>query len=213
MSRATRRALANYEFKNEMKSISSEPNVQNVGYFIHSRKDLPQERAPMLLMSVVGCHYFQVFGAVWNKGDLCVDPLCSPVSLLFVPCDPAHGVTKTAHVLAALDAAVDKLDHHYQQPKRKDNHGPYFHSFDGHALVYGKNIGKKDRLFNAKLVRESNGAKEEVVVKFVRFRYGTEVHRLLAEKNLAPRLIHCQKLSGGWIAMSAPVAVVSCIGL
>ena len=27
--------LANWEFKNEMKGISSESNVQNIGYFIH----------------------------------------------------------------------------------------------------------------------------------------------------------------------------------
>ena len=37
----------------------------------------------MLLISVVGCHYFQVFGSTSNGDDLCVDALCS---LPFVPC-------------------------------------------------------------------------------------------------------------------------------
>ena len=29
----------------------------------------------------------QVFGAAWDYGKLCMDPLSDPLSLLYVPCD------------------------------------------------------------------------------------------------------------------------------
>ena len=56
------------------------------------------------LGSVVGCHYLQVFGAVWNGAKcVCIDPLCSPFSMLFVPCDPNHSVSKLARLLYVID--------------------------------------------------------------------------------------------------------------
>ena len=33
------------------------------------------ERAPMFLVTMVGPYYMQVFGAVWDGGNLCMDPL------------------------------------------------------------------------------------------------------------------------------------------
>lgn len=54
--------------------------------------------------SVVGCHYLQVFRAVWNGAMcVCIDPLCSPFSMLFVPCDQNHSVSKLAHLLYVID--------------------------------------------------------------------------------------------------------------
>ena len=80
--------LASWEVKNEMKDISSEPNIQNMDIIF----DRGQQRSPMPLISVVGCYYLQVFGAAWNGGQVCVDPLCRPVSLLFLTHDPMHGI-------------------------------------------------------------------------------------------------------------------------
>ena len=90
---------------------SSEPTAQNIGYFVHLQKGQQQDRAPMLLATVVGCHHFQVFGAAWNGSVVCIDPLCSPVSLLFVSRDPNHGVSKTAlaRLLSAMCFTVDEL--------------------------------------------------------------------------------------------------------
>ena len=51
----------------------------------------------MFLVSVVGCHYPQVFGAAWDGNSVCVDPLCSPLSLLYVPHDPNNGIKKVAY--------------------------------------------------------------------------------------------------------------------
>ena len=42
---------------------------------------------------------------------------------------------------------------------------------------------------------------QEVVVKFARLNYGDEVHKYLGEKQLAPRLISCSRLPGGWCAV------------
>ena len=55
----------------------------------------------------VGCDILQVYGVIWNKGDLCVDRLCDPVSLL----DRPGGLhfEKVAHVLAAVMSTIKDL--------------------------------------------------------------------------------------------------------
>ena len=100
--------LVNWEFKNEMFGISSEPHLQQHSYFIHLKSGM-DGRSPMLLAIIVGCHYFQVFGAVWNGNKVCVDPLSGPVSLLPVPNDPRHGHEEVARVLSSLSCTVDDL--------------------------------------------------------------------------------------------------------
>ena len=42
---------------------------------------------------------------------------------------------------------------------------------------------------------------DNVCVKFVRSYYGTDVHKCLARANLAPKLMSCQRLPGGWVAV------------
>ena len=42
---------------------------------------------------------------------------------------------------------------------------------------------------------------QEVVVKFARLNYSEEVHQYLGEKQLAPKLISCSRLPGGWCAV------------
>lgn len=70
--------VVNWEFKNGMVGITSEPYQENQGYYVHLKAG-NSDRSPMLLVSVVGCHYLQVFGAVWNGSRVCVDPLSDPV--------------------------------------------------------------------------------------------------------------------------------------
>ena len=120
--------LVNFEFKNEFTCISSEPTAQNIACYIHSQKSLPGQRAPMLLINCIGCNYLQVFGAAWNKGELCVDPLTPPVSLLHVPYDPLCGLETLAHVLAAVDATANELKEYDSHPNKR-SHGPYFAKF------------------------------------------------------------------------------------
>ena len=86
----------------------------------------------MLLVSVVGCHYLQVFGAVWN-GQRCVwiDPLCSPISLVFVPRDPNNGMSKLARLLSVTNKMIGELTKYHDKPiddreTETDNRGPYW---------------------------------------------------------------------------------------
>ncbi len=185
-------AIINWDFKNEMCGISSEPNKQGHGYYVHIQAG-SKDRSPMLLASIVGCHYFQVFGAVWNGNHICVDPLCEPVSLLPVPRDPKYGAEKLAHVLAAICSTADELEKYYSEPD-KEYRGPYYRSCPLGALTNMKRMNA-EWLFTA----ECNG--NEVVVKFVRTSYGKVVHEFLARHELAPKLFSVTPLQGGWQAV------------
>ncbi len=181
-------SLVNWEYKNEIFGNSTCPNQQNIGYFIHMKKG-QTGCSPMLLVSVVGCHYLQVFGAVWEKEKrVCEDPLSSPVSLVFVPRDPNHGVTKVAKLLFAMDRAITALRSHYSSSVVSTG-GPYW-TVEG--LKYERRMTTVPWLFDASY------KDEKVVVKFVRDHYGDKVHSFLAGKNLAPKLHHCERLVGGW---------------
>ena len=91
----TKYVLVNFKLKNEMFSTQTCPNKKNIGYFVNFQAG-QLGRSSMLLVSLVGPYYFQVFGAVWNGGEVCVDPLSDPVSLLSVPRDPRFAVEKFA---------------------------------------------------------------------------------------------------------------------
>ena len=189
------RVVVNFEFKNELNNISSEPNIQSIGYYIHLNAPYSRQRASMLLVTCIGCSYLQVYGAVWNKGDLCVDPLCQPVSLLHVPYDPTCGFTKVARVLAAVNSTANDL---HRRPSEK-RCGSYFMKFDDCTITYKENIEGKPCLFAATLVYENRRCRE-AVVKFS-MRYGIDVHRSLAEDNQAPEVIHFLKLAGNWFVV------------
>ena len=118
--------------------ISSEPNFQAMGCYIHCQSSRARQRAPALLITCIGCSHLQVFGAAWDKGDLCVDPLCQSLSLLHVPYDPACGFQKLARVLCAADAVVKELRSQYTPEQRKS--GPYFTNFDNYEIKYRKAI-------------------------------------------------------------------------
>ena len=84
--------------------------------------------SPVLLVNIVGCHYLQVFGAVWNgERCACFDSFCSPVSLLFVPCDPNSGVSKLARLLSVLDKTMGELENYFSSERETntDRKGPY----------------------------------------------------------------------------------------
>ena len=175
--------LANFEIKGELSSGNKEPNMQNIGYFVKFQQIRKRERAPMFLVTIAGCHHLQVFGAVWNNSVICVDPLCSPISLLYVPHDPNNGIRKVACILNALKFGVDRL---YESSLKQDimkMSGPYFNTFNGNQIHYVGRMNGRHRLFDAKV------NDEDVVVKFVWLRYGLDAHKKLAELNLAPQCI------------------------
>ena len=194
---AENNVLINFKLKNELSEGGKEANLQNIGYYIHLQKKytLSNEPAPMLLVSLVGCHYIQVFGAAWNNNGVCVDPLSPPVSLLFVPEDPNNGIRTVAQMLTALLHGAQDLKIHYSLPdeQRCRCKWPYF-DMNG-RLQYIKQDSQKCRLFEA-MCNE-----QKCVVKFVSSHYGTDVQQYLAQKNLAPQIISHTQLSGGWNAV------------
>ena len=110
-------AVAIFEFKN---SVSSELYFQGIAGFIHSQTALQCQRSPMLLITCIGCTCLQVYGVVWNRGDLCVDPLSS-VSLLHVPTYPFRRINGVARVFAAVTAFAKDIP-----TTSKKGFGPYF---------------------------------------------------------------------------------------
>ena len=101
--------LVNFEIKQEISAGGSEPVIENVGYYIKFQSRKRGERAPMFLVTMVGPYYMQVFGAVWDDGNLCMDPLSDPLSLLYVPCDPFNAVVKLARVFRTLATLACEL--------------------------------------------------------------------------------------------------------
>lgn len=189
------KVIANFELKAELGYDGKNPNWQNVAYFVHITKDQRQgdslPRNPMLLVSLCGCDYLQVFGASWHGGCVCVDPLSGPLSLLHVP-DNIESIEALARVLSALRATLDKLNSYNDD----DTSHPYF--IDDSKLTYVSQV-KDTYLFRAKYNTDS-GVDVDVMVKFVK-RYGVEVHAYLADLNLAPKLHKVEELPGGWMAV------------
>ncbi len=187
-------ALVNFEFKNELCGTRSCPVKQNIGYF-QNFKVGDNSRSPMLLINVTGPHYMQVFGALWNGSKVCVDPMTSPVSLLYVRRDPIYGVRNVAKVLQAIDDAIPKLEEYYNTEDKKSQFGckgPYYKVDEYQYNIYFE----LDWLFKAVC---HNG--NEYIVKFVRSSYGIDPHKLLSDNKYAPELIRCDELKGGWFAV------------
>ena len=188
----------NFEFRNELNGGSGkEPNFENAGYYIKFQKN-NRGQAPCYLATFSGCHYMQVFGAVWHNAFVCIDPLMQPVSMLAVPRDPTEGILRLARVLAALEKAHLNLEKdHLNFP-----FGPYFRHFGVGAvsLKYEKQLnGSKLYVWQADYY--SSVSQKSVVVKFVLERYGSDVHRYLASHGLAPNLLHLERLPGSWIVV------------
>ena len=120
--------LINFEFKNELSTGRAEANF---GYLIHFQS-MNRSHAPAFLVTVVGCHYLQVFGAIWHNASVCVDPLMEPISLLAVPHDPLKGTASLARVFASLEKAHDNLVKYYTSlsPVPPQSSVPYFKSFE-----------------------------------------------------------------------------------
>ena len=191
----TKHVLVNFELKNEL-CFGHCPNRQNIGHFMNFQAG-QAGRSPMLLVSLADPHYFQVFGAVWNGDEVCVDPLSDPISLLSIPRDPRCGGEKLARVLAAINYTVEELKDYYKRQEDESTggiKGPY--PLDG---IYDcKKFGDCEWLFEAKHGEDDIS----VCVKFVWSHYGYAVHKFLADNNLAPKLYSNNlALPGGWFAV------------
>ena len=183
-------AIVCWELKRDIARGNSNPDVQNMAYFVRFQKNLQRQSAPMLLISIAGFSHMQMFGGAWNGDDCCFDPLSLPLSLLFVPSDPLDTLHKVAVMLRAIYKATVDLKEHYARDD--SNRHPYYISDQNFKSTM--NIRHKEMVFEA----EKEGQK--VVVKFSR-KYGLNAHEKLAESNLAPEVISHETLAGGWNAV------------
>ena len=62
------------------------------------------------LLTSVWCHL------EWPKVCVCIDPLCSPISLVFVPRDPNNDVSKLARLLSVTNKTIGELTKYYDKP-------------------------------------------------------------------------------------------------
>ena len=176
------------QLKNEF--ASKDPVAQNNLYFVYSHCKW-EGLDPMLLLSTVSCHYCQAFGAVFGpRNEVLVDPLSDPISVLDVLDDTLDGELKLARLLHTISLTLPKLKAYYSNPhNQSSNRVPYYKQTE---LQYTKPIST--RVWQAK----KQGV--TVAVKFTRT-YSTEVHKFLAAKNLAPRLLDTSEIEGGWIVI------------
>ena len=100
--------LVNFELNKELCGGGSEPVIENLGYDIHFQCN-KEGHAPMFLVVMAGPYYMQVFGAAWDYGKLCMDPLSDPLSLLYVPCETSRSPVNLARVFNALSTLANEL--------------------------------------------------------------------------------------------------------
>lgn len=110
-----RKIAVNFKIKVDLGKGGNDAVLQNILYYVHAnRNDEDEGLDPMLLISIVGCHYFQVFGVVFGPdNEVLMDPLCDPISLLHVPHDPLGSETA---LLQIIKQTVVQLQSYYTKP-------------------------------------------------------------------------------------------------
>ena len=192
------RSVINIEVKKDLSSGGNSPVDQNILYYVHfTKSNWHACLSPMLLISISGCHYFQVFGAVYFKKEVWEDPLCGPLSLLLVLDDPTDALAKLARVLQAISKIIPCLDFYYNNHANPTDDFPYYKASPSGTLCYKKAIALNGNTLEAELRINGSEDSRNVVVKFTR-QYGDVVHHFLHRHGMAPELICFDVLPGGW---------------
>ena len=185
-----KKVISNIKIKSEFGKGGTDAVLQNFLYYVHiNHNDLEEGLDPMLLITMVGFHYFQVFGAVFgpNNEVLC-DPLCDPVSLLNVPIDPLESEEKFACLLYTIKCTISQLETYYEESHPTPIRVPYYNK---NNIQYIQPIYESGRIWIANM----NGT--EVVVKFT-LTYNSTVQQYLHSHGMAPQLIVEAELNAGW---------------
>lgn len=196
--------ITNIELKNDFGEGGKNLNRQQTGYYLHfseaflMEKNLRHDLAPMLLISIVGCSYMQAFGGYRNeRNEPCIDAISSPLSLMYSCSDQFRNVELVACFFQAAYNVIEALKSYYRITLEKSyiprGGWPYFNY--NNAVDYREHHLKNGGVFFAQY------KSQEVVVKFVYNRYGTEVHRCLEQKQLAPKILALEELPCSWIVV------------
>ena len=184
----------NIELKLNFGSGGKDAILQNTLYYVHAFREAPPHLNPMILITIVGCHFFQVFGAVFGPDDkILVDPLCDAISLLNVPHDPLHLDLKFASLLYSLKRTFAKLKRYYETLSASSSCPcvPYYNNDSTLEYIEPIPICTNGRVWKGKM------NDREVVVKFT-LMYNSSVHKLLHQNGMAPEIFAEDELCGGW---------------
>ena len=195
-------SVLNIEFKTYLEAISSDPDLQNIEYFMRTKK------TAMFLITFIGCQFLQVSGAVSFKTHTggtktVVVPLSDPLCLKYMPWHSNHlgGIPKIAKLLHALSVGLGAFTLH---PTQSSEHCTLF-SLLPHLELDGSSFTYKDRIGSCQqFVFLGNIQDNLYVVKFVPQKihtYGGDVHKALADAGLAPVLYGVQDINPFWSAI------------
>ena len=204
-------AGVNIEFKNEKGKGDCDPYLQNSAYYVHYWSDKgnvdeeekkvrgPEKHCcPWILVEVLG-QEMGLSGAVFANGVPCVQPLTCNVPFLHAPMGK-HLRKSQLRLCKALRVGATRLRDWYSSPERNvvsiQAQFPYLRTYTDTngmkvSFEYTKCLkGEGGSVFVAK---RAGDAADHILVKFVE-RYGEEVHRMLSDLGLAPKLLAVEKV-------------------
>ena len=201
--------LASMEMKQELGMGGGCPYLQSSAYFIEFIRKFENEdvsrlsRLPALLVYVAG-PYIGVAGAAF-LGLPVVEPM-TPMMPLHHLAQNERLLLATARMLRALKMALEDLDRYYNDLSKERRTSPSTQQQLTFPYVDRVCIGKVEarltytsRLEGGFHVFRGNvePGSLDVVIKFAR-RYSRACHEECHRLRIAPRLLACEPLSGGW---------------
>ena len=189
--------IAIIEFKVEM-GVAGDPIMESIAYHVTHAVDeviLENTRVPCLLITISG-PVVVIYCGAWTGAVFHYDYLASIVT--HPSCYKSYFVSQALFWRNIKDGLKDLAKEVKANEKRQLGF-PYPRSFkEGDNTVnfkYRTQVDEKDCVFMAD---EEGGEERMFVVKFCQT-YSQEVHQLLAEKDLAPKLYGIEKVAGGWL--------------
>ena len=182
--------VVHVEVKNDLGPSKTEPVIQNFAYYMRHGAE-PSKRHPALLLTVAGS-YAVLSGAAWFNGKPAIQNLCVldfdgpnyPPIVRFVNA-LMHGIRALVERHRAGRLCSELPD--YCVPR----HVGELRSF------CPMDVERRPYLYMADL-KPRDGDTIRVVVKFCSDGYGVEAHNALTAADLAPRLVHAEKLGEQW---------------
>lgn len=202
-------AGVNIEYKNEKGLGGCDPYLQNSAYYVHfwSDKDIEDEEekhsgplkhcCPWILVEVLG-QEIGLSGAVFANGVPCIQPLTCNVPFLHAPMGK-HLHTSQLRLCKALRIGAGLLYKWYNSKERNtENHQapyPYIRKYTdatGREVLFQYEACLKGSVGAVFLAKTEGAEDSDIIVKFVEL-YGEEVHDLLSDKKMAPKLHAVEK--------------------
>ncbi|RIA94124.1 hypothetical protein C1645_667433, partial [Glomus cerebriforme] len=189
-----------FEGKKELCASNAEPTLQASLYYhgywsqIKSKKIRDQCCCPSYMLVIAGPWICLLGGIYIDK--IIIEPLTDFISLIPKPGDDSH-VRRIARFLVALNMAMTRLNHYYQNMELNAFDSPNDQRYFPYSSTY------QDRNNNQINFRYIHPLTEDIqkpiwkaiannrpiVIKFAR-RYSAEAHNICAELRLAPNLLY-----------------------